>query len=380
MQAVIVTLDHLALAFLGCYGTTRIRTPHVDRFASGSVVFDQCYGAADGPRAFSGLAKLVQRLHAAGHYGVTYRSTNDATDDTGLRAAIAGWRRAADSGSQSLLWLQSPGIASPWTASPDQIVAAWRSAFPNDSLADALKDCDLGPIERAEPEAMIAAVWPQVISQGWLSRDRLAASIPIGRLRWCIYAATVSALDRWLGEVLALVTDSARPDALLIVAAAAGDLTGLHPELAAGCPPLIDALIHVPLLIRTGTSRDGTRRNGLVSVSDLAPTLAEWFHIEHAGSGHSLWPLLDGDAHTVRDELLIGSDDAGWSLRTPEFACLARTDDMAHEFPEHAWLFAKPDDAWETLNVARQSPEITAEYCHRMRAASQASRAPAAPG
>lgn len=369
MQAALVTFDHLAVAFLGCYGTTRIRTPHFDRFATGGVVFDQCYGTAEGSRPLSGLLELTEGLQRAGGSAVIHRCADAATGDAGAAAAIAGWRRAADGAGPALLWLQSPGIADPWTASPDRVFAAWQSAFPNHALSDALRECRFATGSSVDSETLLAAAWPQVLSQGLCARDRPAASLAAGRLRWCAYAAAVSTLDQWFGQVLAHLSEAATSESLVIVASAAGDLTGPHAELAAGCPPLIAPLVQTPLLIRTASSSVGTRRNGLVSVTDLAPTLAAWFDIDHAGGGHSLWPLLRDQSHVIRDELLIGSEAIGWSLRTREFACLARADELRDEFPDDVWLFVKPDDAWETLNVARQLPEITADYCRRMRAA-----------
>ena len=38
---VIITLDCVRPDFLGCYGCTSVRTPHLDRMAAMGVVFDQ---------------------------------------------------------------------------------------------------------------------------------------------------------------------------------------------------------------------------------------------------------------------------------------------------------------------------------------------------
>jgi hypothetical protein len=207
---------------------------------------------------------------------------------------------------------------------------------------------------------------------GWLSRDRFATSPLVGRLRRCVYAAAVRTLDDWLGQLITLLKSDGQPDGLLIVAAGAGDLAGPHAELSAGCPPLVDPLVRVPLLIRTGTEADGTRRGGLVSTRDLAPTLAEWFRapdaVDERLDSRSLWPLLNDEVHAVRDDLLIGSPAAGWNLRTLEFACLCapahgESDDSA----DHARLFVKPDDAWDTLDVAGQYQSITDDLSRRIR-------------
>ena len=43
MNIVLVILDTLRADYLGCYGNVWIRTPHMDRLASESVVFDEAY-------------------------------------------------------------------------------------------------------------------------------------------------------------------------------------------------------------------------------------------------------------------------------------------------------------------------------------------------
>jgi hypothetical protein len=105
--------------------------------------------------------------------------------------------------------------------------------------------------------------------------------------------------------------------------------------------------------------------------------MCEWFGFEHAGlpgGGHSLWPLLRGDARSVRDELLIGSPSIGWRLQTGEFACvcgpavaLAEPPELSSGSTDHPRLFVKPDDARDTLDVARDHPDVTDRMLERIR-------------
>ena len=41
MNALVVSFDHLHLAYLGCYGNAGIQTPQLDRLAADAAVFDQ---------------------------------------------------------------------------------------------------------------------------------------------------------------------------------------------------------------------------------------------------------------------------------------------------------------------------------------------------
>lgn len=373
MQAAVITFDHLAYAFLGCYGNPSISTPRFDELAAGSVVFDQSFGVPGDQNAFHGLTRLADGLRASGGRAVVLKCRPDEASHAEVAAAIDDWRQASHGGSPALLWLRCSAMESPWSAPVERILACWSEWFPLQELPSALAECGIEPVDaNTSPEDCLVAAWPQLTNGGWLLRDRFATSSLVGRLRRCVYAAAAMMLDAWLGQVLTLLKEDGQADPLLIVAAGAGDLAGPHAELSAGCPPLVDPLVRVPLLIRTGTEADGTRRRGLVSTHDLAPTLAEWFRAPEAVDvrlvPRSLWPLLNDEVHAVRDDLLIGSPSAGWNLRTPEFACLCEPaqgerDDAA----DHARLFLKPDDAWDTLNVAGQYQSITDDLSRRIR-------------
>ena len=51
MKVVIISFDQLSLRFLGCYGNQSSPTPHFNRLASESVVFDQHFGENFEPAA-----------------------------------------------------------------------------------------------------------------------------------------------------------------------------------------------------------------------------------------------------------------------------------------------------------------------------------------
>src|SRR5262249_13401468 len=130
------------------------------------------------------------------------------------------------------------------------------------------------------------------------------------------YAAAVSYLDAGIG----LLREKAGGEVLLLVTSDAGFPLGEHGVVgAAGAPPH-DELIHVPLLVcLPGEAEAGRRVAGLTQAVDRAPTLAEAFGL-HApeAHGHSLWPLLRGEAEQVRACVVAG--DTAFCLRTPDWA------------------------------------------------------------
>ncbi|MBL8851922.1 MAG: hypothetical protein JNG89_19775 [Planctomycetaceae bacterium] len=365
MQAVVISFEHLAAWSLGCYGNTWIRTPRFDRLAAHSVVFDQCYALPQAVERYAGLSRLAADVREDGGAAIAFRQ-----GDGELSAALADWRQAVARHEHALLWLQFADIASPWSAPSKQLGAAWPAVCDAEALFESLAVLMSEPPDRSvSPDGWLDAAIPQLMAGGYLDRAAIAATPAIGRLRRIVYAAAVMGLDAKLGQVLDMVQAEADSDALLIVTATGGDLAGPHAQLSSGCPSLIEPLVHVPLLVRTGTQADGTRRNALTTLEDIVPTLSELFHVKHdATSGaRSLWPVLRDEIDEVRAELLLGSRQLGWSLRTKDFACLCgpqmvqQDGDMPVDSEaDRPRLFVKPDDAWDTLDVASQYPEVTA--------------------
>lgn len=382
MQAVVVTFEHLALWSLGGYGNTWIRTPRFDRFAAQSVAFDQCYATAAPGDAFAGLTRLATELRGGGGAAIVHDCASGPSATAELQGTISDWQRLHAGGIPSLLWLRSPAIGSPWNA-PAESLSTYRNEVIDvpgvvDALAEVLKMRGAPLPEGSDSaDAWLAAAMPHLVAGGVLDRGTFASTSLLGRLRRMVYAAAVTALDAWFGEVVDLIDVASSGDTLLIATAGGGDFTGPHPEPEDGIPPLIEPLVHVPLLIRTGTDADGTRRNALASTNDIALTLADVFHVKHNGdeNARSLWPLLKNETDELRDSLLIGSAQLGWRLQTIKFACLcgpAAIDrdagDLLDAPRERPRLFVKPDDAWDTLDVAAQYPDVTAQMLNQIRA------------
>jgi arylsulfatase A-like enzyme len=99
----------------------------------------------------------------------------------------------------------------------------------------------------------------------------------------------------------------------------------------------------------------GVRRQDLVQSVDLFPTLAEWFGIGASGlslEGTGLLPILRGEKNATRSRVLIAGDGLA-GIRTSDYYLVSRQEDG--ETPR---LFAKPEDIWETNDLAAQSPDM----------------------
>jgi arylsulfatase A-like enzyme len=110
----------------------------------------------------------------------------------------------------------------------------------------------------------------------------------------------------------------------------------------------------------------GSRRRALVQTVDLAPTLCEWFGVSAqmlAGEGCSLLPPVRDEAVEGRSALCLGDGRRCFGVRTQAFYLItsqigvhAESSAVAAEVPAADWprLYIKPDDIWETHDVAAQ--------------------------
>jgi hypothetical protein len=156
MQAAVITFDHLAYAFLGCYGNSPIPTPNFDGLAASSVVFDQCFGASADRDAFQGLTQLAGGLRGSGGRVVVQNCRPEQPPHAEVTDAIADWRQASHGGSPALLWLRCSAIESPWSAPLDRILACWSESFCRRSC-HCSRECGIEPVTRVSGERLAVA-------------------------------------------------------------------------------------------------------------------------------------------------------------------------------------------------------------------------------
>lgn len=412
MNAVVLSFDYLPLGMLGCYGNGWVETPQFDRLAAAAVTFDNCYGTefdaaldahigrrprsepardawwtgrppGKGPRRTAGAddltvidilgrkaaTELIFENASAGPAawprfdrirGVTGPETREtSTNEFPLAQLITAGCEALAEGASSdrprLLWLRSRGIPSP-VLPPGEWADLYLDEMFDEDDSDSDADFDFD------------RVLAELLRIGGLHRGRRALSESDARLAQAIYAAYVTWLDSQLGRLLDLLDERPDPNRLLIVTAAAGDW-GVFSPPSASRPLLIDELVHVPLFLRVGEGeRLGSRRGELVQVSDLPATLLEWFGLpsDAFDDGSSLLPIVGGTQETHRPQVVFGSSETGWGIRTANFllvpdsgnsaANAAAGDSLstAETGSSTFRLFRKPEDVWDTLDVADQ--------------------------
>jgi arylsulfatase A-like enzyme len=123
------------------------------------------------------------------------------------------------------------------------------------------------------------------------------------------YAALLSMCDHYLGQVLDLMDElNMWKDTMLIVNTDHGFLLGEHDWWAKCVQPFYNEIAHIPLFIwdpRSGVR--GERRQSLVQMIDMGPTLLEFFDLaipEHM-EGKSLKDVVSQD-QSIRESALFG--------------------------------------------------------------------------
>ena len=423
MQAVVVTFDRLATTALGCYGNEWIETPHFDRLASQSVVFDRHFAEHVGDSAGMGwstgclpteasarpfecasawsalLEQAGVELHLVNEFDVlpwsmalrktsrtliSNRHESDPKPDEIPFACLvkaAGELLAAPRGEASrIVWLHSAGVPEPWLP-PEGFATLYFDEY-------AERGCDMASVTR----------------DNWGTHP-------------AAYAGYVSLLDHWLGELVTVVEAAAKsePTLLIVTAARGGDWMRLLTEHAMSmvervgysatdeetsspveCPesqdepvePLIarapfvpresvalaDSITRTPLLLRRfddGTFDPefaGTRSNRLVQTADLSATLLDYFQLPVTSvpsDGRSLLSEL-AETQPPREAVCFTDGTDARGIRTAEWSCLVEDASSSDESEAAAKLFAKPEDIWEANDVSGQQRDVAASLVARL--------------
>jgi arylsulfatase A-like enzyme len=177
-----------------------------------------------------------------------------------------------------------------------------------------------------------------------------------------LYAAEVTFVDLWIGRLLEKVDDlGLRDDTLIVFTTDHGTHLGEQ-----GCiqktPGLLNSLVaQLPFIVRhPDPQHAGKRVDALVSGMDLAPTALELLGVTAHGpmDGQSFWPLVTGEAGTIRDHVLTGF--GGFcAARTKEWHYFQRwRGEQEGKGPALYGLGADPE---ETQNVIDAHPAVVDE-------------------
>jgi arylsulfatase A-like enzyme len=368
MKCLLLSIRGLRPDCLGCYGNDWIDTPHLDRLAAESVVFDQHFAAAPDEvsacRAWCGEGNVLRLLSAAGvetayvgdgdhpppeFFSVEFQKARFVETGARVKSIFAAAKKAVASLAKrehALLWIDVSALLPPWQVS-DEFLELY---FPRDS----------------ETEEGCLTPWTGPLPAVANPDDEEL----LLRLRRT-YAAVLSQLDAHLGVFL----DSLREIAgewMVLFTAPYGLPLGEHGIAGTHRPWLHDELVHLPLLVRFPNGAEAGRRVlGLTQSSDLAATVLEQFNLPFPEmAGRSLLPICRGETESIRAEVvssLHSADAEEWALRTTEWAFLLPTRTHPDDPPRSPQMYVKPEDRFEVNNVIQHHMDLAEEMERRLR-------------
>jgi arylsulfatase len=343
---VFISLDTLAARSTSLHGYARRTTPNLEALAREALVFERCLANAPFTTPsyisqFTGLSPassdidvaqflketgrtpesferwnlpearetLAETLRAAGyataafvdnpmcgaafgldqgfeHFDDSAAKIEAHVPDGGLAVqipAVMAWLDARDETRPFFLFVNSLDVHEPYLPP-----AGVRGRFQGDELARAGR---VQPVGRSGRFGAIPEKVARLVVQEGEVPERMD-SAPLTAL----YDEEVLAVDALLGELFAgLRARGVWDEVVLVVSADHGEAMD-GPEYKYGHGTQVEAVLHVPLVVRLpGGARGGTRLAQAVQLVDLHPTLLDFAGLaERSGPGRSLRSLLEG--------------------------------------------------------------------------------------
>jgi arylsulfatase A-like enzyme len=418
MNIIMIMSDSLRQDHLGCYGNSWIETPHIDRLASESVLFENAYP--------EGLPTLpVRTALFTGNYTLTNRFWKQLTPEDVSMAEILDEYGYVSSmitdtyhlfkpnmnyhrGFHEWQWIRGQEMDA-YKSKPhskdikkyikpemegDYIVRVLDQYFRN--VADREKEEDyfvaqvmgqaaqwlednhnahdrfflyvdsFDPHEPWDPPPTFATKYTDpdyngpwiIIPKGgpcdWMTAEELKHTRGL-------YAGEVSFVDKWVGYLLERISDlGLTENSLIIFLSDHGHPLGEHGKVLKMVDQLYSELLRIPLLIRfPGKKHAGKRIKGLVETVDILPTILDFLGHENEGEfmhGKSFLPLITGEADKIHETVTTGFfSSATRCIRDEEWSYIRNDKD------EECELYNLIQDPKESVNLIKEDPEKAKE-------------------
>ncbi len=348
-NVLILTLDTTRSDVLGCYGGDPEATPHLDRLAAKSHLFERCSTSV--PQTLPAHTTLFSGLHPGRH---------------GIRKNFSG-----------AVEKRVPLLAEDYRKAGFN-TGAFVSAFVLDRRFGLSRGFDVydpptfdvrGTVkeERCAAETVDAAIdWIEDQEGPWFAWVHLfdphspyKPPEPFAeRFPGDPYLGEVASMDSEIGRLIRTLEESGIMDQTgVIVCGDHGEGLGDHGEPSHGIL-LYESTTRVPLLIHMPAQTEGRRHQQPVALIDLAPTLLDVISQTGSFDGESLLPTLIGksigeSSRTLYMESLEGYFRSGWS---PIYALIeGRWKYILSPRPELYDVVADPS---ETEDLSDQFPAV----------------------
>ena len=406
-NAIVILLDSLNRHMLGSYGGREFGTPNLDAFAKTAVRFEKhdtgslpCMPARHDIlcgsldflwRPWGSIeiweSAITAQLH---HAGVVSQLISDhphlfETGGENYHTDFTAWdyQRGHEGDPWKTRpdpsWIGAPSFGRPWMPydnsrgyfhdewdfpGPRTMAAAaeWvdRNAGHHDRFFLFIDEFDPHePFDTPEPYASLYddswegphLIWPPY-AVGPAAR-RLLDERQARQVR-SQYGGKLTMIDTWLGKVLdAIDRNGLREDTAVILCTDHGHYLGEKDIWGKPGVPVYETLGHIPLMVRWPGIEPGTR-DALTTSVDIFATLCDLFGVEpeYRTHGHSLLPLLTGEATSIRDYALTGVWGREVNVVDAELK-YTRAPSDGENFPISMW-----SNRWSTMPVHARGAEL----------------------
>jgi arylsulfatase A-like enzyme len=396
---ILVLVDTLRADYVGFHGFDGPITPNLDRLATESVVYTNCF--VQSPWTKPSVATLFTSLYPQVHRLTNHEGKYWGGDAPELRTGIlspqaetlaeklreAGYRTA---GFVSNPWVISDyGFAQGFDVYDESAASTWADA---DTLIGAAREWIAGLasdqpfflylhfMDVHAPYDARKEDYDALVTSLALGRNRRLTDLQVPYRRWqnierrpawasdeqrheltywrARYASGVRAFDRRLQELVSFLDERALLDrSYLVVTSDHGEELFEHGDWSHG-QNLYDHQLHIPLLIRKPEARDaGQYVDEIVQLIDLMPTLLGFAGVTPPPGvqGRDFASPTGDEEDGVSFATATQRKPGLYSLRTKRFKLLYNIDSG------RAWLFDLLADPGERRDLAARRPGVVDE-------------------
>jgi arylsulfatase A-like enzyme len=392
-------VDSLWADHMSCYGYPRLTTPHIDRLAQQSVLFERNYSphvptTSAYASMLTGMDCFSTEVVALRHKGgltPKVRTLAEILKDAGYATTCVGFSGNPSSrGFDTYLnftgwgsWEERPslkaGNLNDVTLPELERLAAGEEPFflflrhmdphspylpptPFDRMFYSGDECDprhasMEPVMAFKPFCDYFATW---MPPGITDAEYIIAQ----------YDGAIAYMDACIQRLLTRIDELGLAENTLVVLNGDHGETLMDHECYFDHHGIYDCTLHVPLLMRyPGRLPAGRRVPGMTLHQDLVPTLLELLGVRARDKfdGESLLPLVRGERASNYSEFYITEctwmRKHGW--RTPEWKLMVALEPDFHFKPE-VELYNLVLDPGENNNLAEKEPGMVAALRARM--------------
>jgi arylsulfatase A-like enzyme len=385
-NVILISIDTLRADHLSCYGYFRRTSPHLDRLAADSVLFERAY--AQSPNTLISHATMLTSLNPISHGARPDRALDESITTLAELFRSHGFRTAGFTAHPT--WLnRKMGFAQGFDyflsgdrVAPGQLRQAlyWLRSLKRQSaggaeepfflfvhLYDVHSDFKKRPYHTGTPfDRLFTGFYEgrfrgcragRCASQFLLLANEHHELLSEDELKWIIalYDGSVAYVDHHLGVFFGELRQlGLMEDTWVVVTSDHGEEFREHGQLLHSQP--YEETARVPLIVRPPGGGFARRIAAPVGLVDLLPTLAEAVGIEPEGpiEGRSLLPLIRGTAMEQSPPVFwTGYDPTDIAVRTGEYTLDSWGKRGSVELYEYG------ADPGQRVNVARSHRRVT---------------------